>query len=83
MSKKIKPTGKQKANVMLHFVVFAIATALSWMLYSKGVKGWAYPWPAWTTAAWGLCLLGHWCVVFASNEDIGYKTYREQQGYKH
>jgi len=51
------------------------------MFYDKGVKGWAYPWHAWTIAAWALCLLGHWCIVYTSVEDKGYDTYRKQQGY--
>jgi hypothetical protein len=80
MPKLIKPTSKQKSMFLLHAVVFAIATALSCMFYDKGVKGWAYPWHAWTIAAWALCLLGHWCIVFASIEDAGYDTYRRQQG---
>jgi hypothetical protein len=80
MPKKIKPTGKQKSMFFLHFVIFAIGTVLSVMFYDKGVKGWAYPWHAWTIAAWGLCLLGHACIVYASIEDPGYDTYRQQQG---
>jgi hypothetical protein len=80
MSNQIKPTGKQKSMFMLHVVIFAIGTALSWMLYDKGAKGWAYPWPAWTTAAWALCLLGHWCIVYTSVEDKGWNAYRQQQG---
>ena len=81
MATKIKPTGKQKSMFYLHTVIFIIATVLSVMLYDKGAKGWAYPWPAWTVAAWALCLLGHWCIVFASDKDGGYDTYRKQQGY--
>ena len=83
MPKAIKPTGKQKSGFYMHCVVFAIATILSCMFYDKGVKGWAYPWHAWTIAAWALCLLGHWCIVFTSVEDKGYDTYRKQQGYDH
>jgi len=81
MPKAIKPTAKQKSGFYMHCVVFAIATVLSCMFYDKGVKGWAYPWHAWTIAAWALCLLGHWCIVFTSVEDKGYDTYRKQQGY--
>lgn len=80
MPKKIKPTAKQKSMFMLHTVVFTIATILSCMFYDKGIEGWAYPWHAWTIAAWALCLLGHWCLVYASMEDEGYDTYRRQQG---
>lgn len=82
MPRKIKPTGKGKSMLMLHAVVFAIVTALSWMMYDKHNGQWAYPWPAWTTAAWALALLGHFCIVFASYDDPGYSTYRHQQGYE-
>jgi uncharacterized BrkB/YihY/UPF0761 family membrane protein len=82
MPKKIKATGAQKSMFMIHTVVFLIATILSFMFYDKGVKGWAYPWHAWTVATWGLWLLGHGCIVFASIEDPGYDTYRQQQGKK-
>ena len=81
MPKNIKPTGKQISMLMLHFVIFAIASAASLMLYDKGAHGWAYPWPAWTVAAWGLCFIGHACIVFTSYEDKGYSVYRKQQGY--
>lgn len=80
MPKKIKATGKQKSMFFLHAAVFTLATILSFMFYDYGVKGWAYPWHAWTVAAWGLCLLGHGCIVFASTEDHGYDLYRQQQG---
>ena len=82
MPRKVQATGKQKSMLMLQFVVFAIATAISWMTYDKGANGhWAYPWPAWTTAAWALCMLGHFCVVYRSYDDPGYLEYRKQQGY--
>ncbi len=81
MPTKIKPTGKDKSMLILHTVIFAIATALSWMMYDKHDGHWAYPWPAWTTAAWALTLLGHFCLVFTSYEDKGYDTYRKEQGY--
>lgn len=78
MPQKIKPTGRQKSIFFIHLVVFAIVTALTWMFYDKGVEGWAYPWPAWTTAAWGLSLLGHWCSVYTSYEDPGHDEFRRQ-----
>ncbi len=81
MAQKIIPTGKDKSMLALHCVVFAIGTALSWMMYDKHDGHWAYPWPAWTTAAWALALLGHFCIVFTSYEDKGYTTYRKEQGY--
>ncbi len=81
MPKKTIPTGKEKSMLALHAVIFAIITALSWMMYDKHTGHWAYPWPAWTTAAWALALLGHFCIVYRSYEDKGYDTYRKQQGY--
>lgn len=78
MPKKLKPTGKQKTALVIHFVIFAIATVASWMLYDKGAEGWAYPWPAWTTAAWGLAYIGHWCAVYTSYEDKGHEEYTRQ-----
>jgi hypothetical protein len=80
MSNRLKPTAKQRSGFYIHLVVFAIATVLSFMFYDKGAKGWAYPWHAWTVAAWALCLLGHWCIVYTSTVDKGYNTYRQQQG---
>ena len=81
MPKIIKPTGKQKSMLVLHMVIFAIGTIASLMLYDKGANGkWVYPWPAWTVAAWGLCLFGHFCIVYTSTEDKGYDVYRQQQG---
>lgn len=79
MAQKLKPTGRQKQIFYLHTLVFAIATVLSWMMYDNGVEGWAYPWPAWTTAAWGLSLIGHFCAVFLSYEDAGHEDYKRQE----
>lgn len=79
MPNKIKPTAKQKRIFYIHFVVFAAITALTWMVYDNGVEGWAYPWPAWTTAAWALSLIGHWCAVYTSYEDHGHDEYTRQE----
>lgn len=80
MLKKVKPAGKQISMLLLHAAIFGVATAASWMMYDPKNGHWAYPWPAWTTAAWALTLLGHFCVVFTSYEDHGYDEYRKQQG---
>ena len=83
MSKKVKATSKQKSMLLLHILIFTIITVISWMTYDKGSNGhWAYPWPAWTTAAWALFVLGHYCMVYKSYDDPGYLEYRQQQGYK-
>jgi len=80
MPTKIKPTGRQKSILALHMVIFAIGVTIMWMTYDKGVRGWAYPWPAWITAGWGLGLLGHICVTFTSYDDKGWNQYRHEQG---
>lgn len=79
MPQKIKPTSRQKTIFYVHTLVFAIACFVMWTTYDKGVKGWAYPWPAWITAAWGLSLIGHWCAVYTSYEDKGHEDYKRQE----
>jgi len=78
MARKIQPTSKQKRMFIIHVIVFAIAVVLMWTTYDKGVKGWAYPWPAWITAAWGLGIIGHWCSLYTSFEDPGMDEYIRQ-----
>lgn len=78
MTKRILPTGKQKSYFFIHAVVFAIVTTITWIVYDNGVEGWAYPWPAWTTAAWGLALIGHWCALFTTYEDKANDEYLRQ-----
>jgi hypothetical protein len=78
MAQKIKPTGAQKRNFFIHVVIFAIANIIMWTTYDKGVKGWAYPWPAWITAAWALAVIGHWCALWTSYEDKGMDEYHRQ-----
>jgi hypothetical protein len=82
MPTKIKPTSKQISMLVIHFIVFAIGSAAMLYLYdpNHGKGPWAYPWPAWTVAAWALCFLGHFCIVFTSTEDKGYADYRQMQG---
>ena len=68
MANKIAPTSKQKSTLMLHAVIFVVVNALLWYFYDKGsmrvdVEGWAYVWPIWITAAWGLSLIGHWAAI--------------------
>ena len=78
MPKKIKPTGRQKTIFFVHLLVFAIASFIMWTTYDKGVVGWAYPWPAWITAAWALSLIGHWCALFTNYEDKGMDDFHRQ-----
>lgn len=79
MAQRIKPTARQKSIFLVHVVVFLIASAIMWLTYDKGVKGWAYPWPAWITAAWALSLIGHWCALYTFYEDKGLDEYHRQE----
>ena len=81
MPTKIKPTGKQVSMLIVHFIVFLIGSAAMLYMYdpNHGHGKWVYPWPAWTVAAWGLCFIGHFCIVYTSYEDEGYAEYRRQQ----
>jgi hypothetical protein len=78
MTKRIPASGSQKMMVLIHMIVYAIAVVIMWTTYDKGHTRWTYPWPAWITAAWGLGLIGHLCIVFRSYEDKGLKTYQDQ-----
>jgi hypothetical protein len=80
MSKKIKPTGRQKSFLLLHVIVFTIGNIIMWSTYKGHSTEWVYPWPAWICAAWALWLLGHFCVIFASYEDKGLQDYKRQEG---
>ena len=80
MPAKVKPTSKQISMLVLHFIIMAIGCAAMLFLYDPHNGKWAYPWPAWTVAAWALCFLGHFCIVFTSTEDKGYVDYRRMQG---
>lgn len=80
MPRRIIPTAKQKRGFYIHLVIFAIATAIMFMIHHKqGEHHWAYPWHAWIIAAWGLSLIGHWCAVYTSQEDKGYADYHRQE----
>lgn len=78
MPKKIQPTKRQKTILVLHIIVFAIVNTIMWLTYDKGVKGWAYPWPAWITAAWALGLVGNFCLLFTTYEDPGQQEFDRQ-----
>ena len=79
MPNRIKPTGKQKSMFFIHLVIYLVGFAAMWLTYDKGVEGWAYPWPAWITAAWGLGVIGHWAIVYRSYEDKGQTEYKRQE----
>lgn len=84
MANKIAPTSKQKSGLLLHLVIFIVANAILWFTYDKGamrvdVKGWAYVWPIWITAAWGLSLIGHWAALYTNYEDKYHDEYIQQK----
>jgi hypothetical protein len=83
MAKKIAPTAKQKSFLMIHLLIFVVVNVLLWFTYDKGamrvdVNGWAYVWPIWITAAWGLSWLGHWAAINTNYEDAGHDEYLRQ-----
>jgi hypothetical protein len=78
MPKLVKPSGRQKSIFYIHLVVYAIACFIMCTTYDKGVVGWAYPWPAWIIAAWGLAIIGHGCALFTNYEDKGLDEFHKQ-----
>ncbi len=84
MGAKIKPTAKQKSQLIIHAIIFLVVNVLLWLFFDKppllieSAKGIAYPWPSWITAAWGLALIGHWAALFANYEDAGTDEYLRQ-----
>ena len=75
MPKKIPVVRKQVSYWILHFIVFLIVNAILWYVCFHGKVGFVYPWPAWINAAWGLWVIGHACIVWASYEDTGYNRW--------
>ncbi len=82
MPRKLKPTASQKRTFWIHFVVFAIATIVMFVIHQGQSKdGWAYPWHAWIVAAWGLSLIGHGCSVYTNYEDPAMDEFKRQQAH--
>lgn len=78
MPKKLPATGKQVRGWFLHLIVFAVVNAALWYICYAGAKGWVYPWPSWITAAWGLTVIGHACLVWGNYEDKGHQEWKRQ-----
>lgn len=80
MPKRIPSTGKQRSKWLLHLVVFLIANAIMWFMtyYGKENEPFVYPWPAWITAAWGLLVIGHACMVWSNFEDKNFDEWTAQ-----
>lgn len=82
MPKKIPASGQKK--FFLHVLVYLIANAIMWYFTYAGKEheAFVYPWPIWITAAWGLMLVGHACLVWFSYEDKYDEIYEQQAGIK-
>ncbi len=78
MPAKMKTSGKQVRGWVMHLLVFLVVNAILWFITFNGKTGFVYPWPAWITAAWGLLMIGHACLVWASYEDKGYDEWQRQ-----
>lgn len=80
MPKRLPSTGKQRSQWLLHLVVFLIANAIMWFMTYNGKENepFVYPWPAWITAAWGLLVIGHACMVWSNYEDKNYDEWVAQ-----
>lgn len=84
MANKIPVTAQQKSKLLIHLAIFIIVNIILWMTYDKGamrvdVNGWAYVWPIWITAAWGLSWIGHYASLYTNYEDEGIKEYERQK----
>lgn len=78
MPKKIPAAGKQVRNWGLHLVIFLVVNAILWYVCFHGKTGFVYPWPAWITAAWGLTIIAHACLVWGNYEDRGFNEWSRQ-----
>lgn len=80
MPKRIPSTGKQRSQWFIHLVIFLLANAVMWYMtyHGKENEPFVYPWPAWITAAWGLLVIGHACMVWSNYEDKNFDEWIEQ-----
>ncbi|WP_446717940.1 2TM domain-containing protein [Dyadobacter sp. OTU695] len=51
-----------KKGFRIHLLVFVLVTPAIWLIWYFSGK--AYPWPLWSTPAWGIGLLFHYLGVF-------------------
>ena len=84
MANKIPVTAQQRTKLFIHLAVFIIVNLILWITYDKAplrvdVNGWAYVWPIWITAAWGLSFIGHYASLYTNYEDEGIKEYQRQK----
>lgn len=79
MPKKIPAKGQSK--FYLHVLGFLVVNAILWYITyaGKGDLPFVYPWPIWITAAWGLLLVGHACLIWFSFEDENYDKFLKQK----
>lgn len=78
MPKKLAATKKGVRGWFIHLLIFIIGIFSLWYICYHGKDGWVYPWPAWITAAWGLAMVSHACLVWSSYEDKSYNEWHEQ-----
>ncbi len=78
MPKKLPATGKKVRGWFMHLIVFGIVNAILWYICYKGATSWVYPWPSWITAAWGLTIVAHACLVWANYEDKNHEEWTRQ-----
>ena len=78
MPKRIPPTKKAVSGWFLHLVIYLVGITILWFICFHGKEGWVYPWPAWITAAWGLAVISHACMVWASHQDKAFDEFRRQ-----
>lgn len=78
MPKRIPATKKSISRWIIHLVIFLVVNAALWFICFNGKEGWVYPWPIWITAAWGLTMIAHASVVWASHEDRAHDEFHRQ-----
>ncbi|RYZ51747.1 MAG: 2TM domain-containing protein [Sphingobacteriales bacterium] len=51
-----------KKGFRIHFIVYVFAIPVSWLVWYFTDR--TYPWPLWSTFAWGVGVLFHYLGVF-------------------
>ena len=78
MPKRKAATKKGITGWVIHLIIFAVGIFLMWFFTYHGKTGWVYPWPSWITAAWGLAVIAHACLVWSNYEDKSYDEFHRQ-----
>ncbi|GGM96915.1 hypothetical protein GCM10010967_33360 [Dyadobacter beijingensis] len=53
---------KAKKGFRIHLLVFVLVTPAIWLVWYFTAQ--SYPWPLWSTPAWGIGLLFHYLGVY-------------------